>query len=65
MIITTPRACLGAPRWVRVGARTVGFDPTQLGPGTTHIKAAADVWGPVGTKLSELLPPFGPPVWMG
>ena len=60
--ITIPRACLQAPRWVRVGALAGGFDPGQLTDGSTSVTIWADVWGPAGTTLGALLPPSGPRV---
>jgi hypothetical protein len=63
--ITIPRTCLYSPRWVSVGAQTVGVDDTHIGPNATHLDGTADVWGPPGTTLSELYPPSGPRVRRG
>lgn len=51
--VTVPRACLGEPRWVRVGVKSVSFlDDID--------EVRHDHWAPDGTDGSRFTGPFGP-----
>jgi hypothetical protein len=60
--VTIPRSCLGDPRWVRVGAASVGFDTDSLSFGSTVVSVSGDTWGPRGSAFSALVPSLGPRV---
>ena len=62
--VTVPRACLGDPSWVRVGAVASGLGAGGFGDGS-DIRALLDVWGARDYSLTHLLPPFGPRVHSG
>ena len=59
--VTVPSACLGEPRWVRVGAWVAGFDPDSGSVEDPVVPVTFDAWGARGGEIT-VLPPFGPTV---
>jgi hypothetical protein len=55
---TSPRSCLGNPRWIRAGADTYGFTDGAEG-------SYSDRWAPAGENESGWTGPYGPRVRRG
>jgi len=58
--VTIPRACLGTPTWVRVGAASGAFDARAFDP-SKPVTVVSDTWGE-RDALVHLLPAVGPKV---
>lgn len=57
--VTLPRSCVGAPAWVRVGARASGWTYGEDGT----FGSFSDEWGDAGNGESDgWVPPLGPEV---